>query len=309
MRALVTGALGFAGRHLCEYLKSCGDTVLGTRIPGEAIDASIETEPLDVQDSVSCAKLVQDFQPDAVYHLAGIAFVPEAERDFERAVLVNSIGTYNMCKPTSQLSKETGFVLISSAEVYGKFSQEELPLHEGLTPRPANNYSASKLMAEVAITRFSYDSKHRAVSIRAFNHIGPRQNTAFVVASFANQLAQIAKKKSPPVMRVGNLDAKRDFIDVRDIVRGYRVAALKGRGIYNMCSGTAHSIQSILDTLIEISGLAVTIERDPSRMRPADTPEIRGSFAKAHQELGWRPELSIKQSLHDIYHYYLARES
>jgi len=315
MRALVTGAGGFVGRHLVCHLAECGDEVLGVDLqnPRNLVEGlspelqkSVSSITLDISDFEKCSRVISEFKPDIIYHLAGIAFVPEAENNFDRALLVNVGGTNNIIRTCHLLQLGTTIVYISSAEVYGKISQEDLPLSEELQLKPANNYSLSKLMGELVAERYDRFGYVRTVIARPFNHIGPYQNDRFVVSSFAHQLARIAKGKSEPVIRVGNLEARRDFSDVRDIVRAYRLMALKGTGVYNLCSGSPHSIQFVLDTLLEISGLKVEILTDPARMRPAEVPELFGSYARAEKELGWKPEYDIKKTLNDVYDYWLS---
>jgi GDP-4-dehydro-6-deoxy-D-mannose reductase len=156
-------------------------------------------------------------------------------------------------------------------------------------------------MAEQVAQRYQQFGYVRTIIARPFNHIGPGQDSRFVVSSFCEQLTKISKGQSAPIIKVGNLDARRDFSDVRDIVRAYRLAAISGQGVYNFGSGRAISIKSILDQLIKISGVNVTIEQDPTRMRPSEVPIVYGSFEKAYKELGWKPEISIEQTLQDTY--------
>jgi GDP-4-dehydro-6-deoxy-D-mannose reductase len=191
--------------------------------------------------------------------------------------------------------------------VYGGVLSDELPVSE-LTPvRPNHNYSLSKAMAELVCQRFGNTSSAAYVVARAFNHIGPGQRSDFAVPNFARQLAEIKLGKREAVIEVGNLQAERDFTDVRDIVRGYRLAATQGHGVYNFCSGAAVSVQRMLDELIEISGLEVEVRQDPSRLRPIEIPRLYGSFERARRSLGWEPRLPRLQSLTEIYQEWLTR--
>ncbi|NLF24793.1 MAG: NAD-dependent epimerase/dehydratase family protein [Deltaproteobacteria bacterium] len=303
MRALVTGAGGFVGQHLVRHLLECGDEVMGVdmRAAPELIDTEYTFRELNVCDGEACARLIGDFKPEVVYHLAAIAFVPEAENNFDRTLSINVGGTNNIVRTCHLLHSGATVLYVSSAEVYGKFEPDKLPLTEEAPLRPANNYSLSKVMGELVLQRYAQDGYVRGVIVRPFNHIGPGQDGRFVASSFAQQLAQIAKGQAEPVLRTGNLEAQRDFSDVRDIVRGYRLVAQKGSGVYNLCSGRAVSIRSMLDMLIQISGLQVRMEKDPSRMRASEIPVMYGSFEKARRELGWQPDHSLESTLTEIY--------
>lgn len=305
MRVLVTGATGFAGTFLISHLLASGDTVFAAGNTRAVTIPRYTALKLDVTDMSACRSVLEDVRPDAIYHLAAITFVPDAERDFSAALAVNVGGSYNLLRTVCGLLPSCKFLLISSSEVYGNFKASELPLMESTPPRPNNNYGLSKLMAEMVVQRLALTSNVKTIVVRAFNHIGPGQRSEFVVSSFARQLAQIAKKEAPPLIRVGNLEALRDFTDVRDIVRGYRLAVEKGAGLYNLCSGKAVSIRHVLDTLIEISGLDVAVENDPARMRPSDVPEIRGSNVRARDELGWQPSFALQDSLRAAYEVWL----
>lgn len=302
MRALVTGACGFVGGYLVRRLVESGDAVVGTTLPGlPARTYACETMPLDVTDPEACRRAVREIAPDVVYHLAGMAFVPEAESDFARALAINVGGPDNIIRACVESGRPATVLVVSSADLYGRIAAADLPLSETTIIRPANNYGLTKALAELVPARYAAASQVRTVIARPFNHIGPGQNERFVTSNFARQIALIAAGKAEPILRVGNLDARRDFTDVRDIVAGYQLAALKGRGTYAFCSGAAVSIRSILEKLISIAGVEVTIELDPARLRPSDTPELYGSFAKAERELGWRPKMTLDQTLADIY--------
>lgn len=324
MKALVTGASGFVGQYLVKHLLDCGDSVVACHSAHEitgktpflvshpehqAILNRVEWAPLNISESNSVSALIRTVRPDVIYHLAGLAFVPEAEENFERAQSINVTGTYNVFRASEQFADRTTVLVVSSAEVYGRVTPGELPLSESTPLRPANNYGLTKVMAEQIALRFTYSSKIRSIIARPFNHIGAGQNERFVAPNFARQLAEIAQTKCAPVLRVGNLDSRRDFADVRDIVRGYRLAALKGSGVYNFGSGVAVSIETILRTLINIAGLNVTLERDPERMRPSEVPEVRADISKAERDLGWKPEIKIEDTLERVYQHAVKLKS
>ncbi|MCB0353282.1 MAG: SDR family NAD(P)-dependent oxidoreductase [Bdellovibrionales bacterium] len=308
MRVLVTGACGFVGHYLANVLRKAGHEVLGTvfELEGKHYPQQTEfqTTSLDITNSEACQQLVQEFSPEVVYHLAGIAFAPLAAREFDRAMAVNVNGVYRLCEA---LPEGSTFVLASSGEVYGKVELSDLPLDESFEAKPANPYSLTKLLAENVV---SYAARKRLLKgyvLRPFNHIGPGQAESFVAASFAAQLARIALGLQQPVIRVGNLEAERDFMDVRDVVRAYQLVLGAPPGTYNLSSGTSVSIQALLDILIDISGIDVRIEQDPDRMRPSEVREVRGSFERSLKAFGWKPEIDIETSLRDIYSYWLSR--
>jgi GDP-4-dehydro-6-deoxy-D-mannose reductase len=309
MRALVTGACGFVGNYLIGHLLEQGDTVLGTILRERDDRAPLDTtgaqyERLDLRDRERVAAAIEAFDPEVVYHLAGLSFVPEAEEHFDLALLTNVGCTEILLRALAKRSTPATFVFVSSAEVYGKITPADLPLTEGTHPRPANNYSLTKLMSEHVVERFAREGRVRTVIARPFNHTGPGQGMRFVVSSFAYQLALVAKGKMPPVLEVGNLDPKRDFSDVRDIVRAYRLAATHGSGTFNFGSGRAVAVQEVLDRLLRVSGLSVDIRVDPRRVRPVEVPELFGSYAAAERAFGWRPEIPLEQTLEDVYRYW-----
>lgn len=304
MRSLVLGAGGFVGTHLVSHLIGEGDDVFsGVQLPGRASVAGRQVV-VDITDPDSVAEAIDTAEPEIVYHLAGISFVPEAEEDFARTLRVNVGGTGHVAHQCAMSEQVRALVFVSSAEVYGAVEPTELPIREGTEPRPANNYSLSKRMAELIVERYGRTGDIRCAIARPFNHIGPGQDKRFVTASFALQLARIAHGLAPAVMQVGNLEARRDFSDVRDIVRGYRLLGLSGRGTFNLGSGRARAVQEVLDTLISISGLQVDIKKDPARLRGPEVRELYGSCDVIREACGWEPRVPFERSLEDVYRYW-----
>jgi GDP-4-dehydro-6-deoxy-D-mannose reductase len=303
MRALVIGAGGFVGGYLVEHLREKGDEVIATTIASVPVSAPVQTLTLDITDSSAVGGVLQSVKPDVVFHLAGIAFVPEAEGNFERTLSVNVAGTANVARHCQLLPRQPVVLFVSSAEVYGQVLPHELPVSEENDLRPANNYSLSKRMAELVVERYGRQGLRYSIA-RPFNHIGPGQDSRFVASNFALQLARVARGLTPPVLEVGNLEARRDFSDVRDIVRAYRMIATGESGIFNLGSGRSHSIQEILDILIEVSGCKVEIRRDPQRMRGPEVPELYGTIDKVSKVCGWNPEIPLGRSLEDTYRYW-----
>lgn len=300
MRALITGGTGFVGKFLAEHLTESRDEILVT-YGGKGAGQIPGSEALDVCSSSEVSYILSKFKPDAIYHLAGISFVPQAEEDFELALKVNVLGTSNIFRQAHLLEKPITIVLVSSAEVYGAITAGEVPVSENAVCRPANNYSLSKSMSELVAERYARMGIVKSVIARPFNHIGPGQDPRFMAPSFAIQLARISLGLAEPVIRVGNLDVGRDFSDVRDIVRAYRLGAQKGAGIYNFGSGRPTMVKAILETLIRVSGLSVKVEVDAERYRKVDVPEIYADIRKAEKELGWKPVIPLEDTLKLVY--------
>jgi GDP-4-dehydro-6-deoxy-D-mannose reductase len=315
MRSLVVGGAGFVGQYLVRHLVEKGDDVVATGraadLVGAVLPQAAQALALDITNAEACAEVIQKVKPEVVYHLAAISFVPEAEADFDKTLAVNVSGTSNVVRQCHLLGHLLGtkptFVLISSAEVYGQILPGELPIREENPLRSMNNYSLSKRMAELVVERYDRSNTVRCVVARPFNHIGPGQDSRFVASNFALQLARIAHGHAAPVLQVGNLDARRDFSDVRDIVRAYRLLAKRGEGIYNLGAGVARSIQFILDTLVKIANIRVEIRRDPARMRGPEIPELYGSSERAQRDIGWVAEIPLERSLEEIYRYWHSK--
>jgi len=304
MRALVTGAAGFVGRYLIDHLLACGDKVTAAVLPGTKPAQSVETVELDITEYTHTTEAISSVTPDVIYHLAGLAYAPTAESNFDLAVAVNVVGTHNVVRSAHLLNRPITVVFISSGEVYGRIKPTDVPIKEDQPLNPANNYSLTKLMAEQVIARYSSNSQVKTVVLRPFNHTGPGQDSQFVCSSFAKQLAEIKLGLAEPVLRVGNLDPQRDFSDVRDIVKAYRSAAVAGKGIYNLGSGKALSIKQAVEILIKASSVNVTIEPDPARIRQSEVPILYADISKAVKELDWKPTIPIEQTLSDLFNWW-----
>lgn len=301
MRALVTGATGFVGRYLTAHLSEGGDQVFEAGGPHD--DRGLYVDLLDLDTLHAAFDLSQ---PDVVYHLAAQAFVPRSLEAPLETYETNVIGTANLLAALrawrDRSKRDVRLIFVSSAEVYGAQPSEAMPLVESCAPNPSNPYAASKAAAEAIVLGEVRSFGVDAVITRAFNHIGPGQDQRFMVPSFAAQLAAIAGG-SEPVLYVGNLQARRDFLDVRDVVSAYAALAQHGKSaeIYNVCSGSAIAVRDILGELIRIAHVPVEVREDPARMRPADVPILYGSNEKLRAATGWSPRIPLRKTLQDVY--------
>lgn len=299
MRALVIGADGFVGRHLVAHLRAEGDDVIEAVGPHAATDGG--RQPVDVRDPGTVGDLIADVQPDALYHLAAVAYGPDAAQDLPAAIAITIGGTANVLGAVARASSRTVVLVTGSSEVYG--APETDFITESTELRPVNLYGATKVAQEAL--GFAYGRAHdlRVVVTRSFNHIGPGQRDAFAVASFARQLRSIQAGTHEPRLRVGNLDSVRDFTDVRDVVRAYRllVTGAHADEPVNVASGEGRTMRSIVDRLIEMSGMDVSIEVDPARVRARDPRRIVGDASRLRMLTGWAPAIPIDRTLVDIW--------
>jgi GDP-4-dehydro-6-deoxy-D-mannose reductase len=308
MRVLVTGASGFVGRHLLDALRAAGHETIAAGGPHD----TAPHVPLDITSPAAVAQVVASAAPGGIIHLAGQAFVPQSLADPAGTLAVNATGTANLLEAARACRDRTGtsprILIVSSAEVYGLQLPEAMPLDELAEVRPGNPYAASKVAAEVYahswVRAFGLD----VFVARPFNHIGPGQDERFAVASFARQLAGIAAG-APALMQVGNLEAERDFLDVRDVVAAYVLMLANARAgeVYNISSGRTVAIREVLRQLITIARVPVEIRDDPDRMRPSDLPILSGDATKLRAATGWAPQIALAASLRDIYADAVAR--
>ena len=299
MRALVTGADGFVGRWLVEHLHASGDDVwLATGESGRSGDRSRRS---DLAESRSAAELIEWASPEAIYHLAAVAFAPDAATDIGRAIDVTVRGTAYLLEAAAAASSPPTVFIPSSAAVYGAVSAA--PVTESHPVAPVSLYGATKAAQEVLALSYHRSNRVPVSVARAFNHIGPGQRPSFVVPSFAQQLAQSASRRGRGTIRVGDTSVARDFTDVRDVVRAYRLIVARGHvgEPTNVASGIATSVQSILDRLIEVSGLEADVVIDPARLRAGDVPVVRGSPDKLRSLTGWVPEYSLEATVADVW--------
>ncbi len=307
MRALVTGADGFVGRVLCRHLVRSGWEVRAG-VMHDAREPSGEFQ-CDITGADKVDALVEWAGPvDVVFHLAAVTFVPESIQDPRRAMRVNVEGTMNLVQACRARLPESRFLFVSTSEVYGP--PVDLPIREEHPLNPKTPYAISKAAADSYCAYVFESTGYDIVRLRPFNHSGPGQPDQFVLSSFARQLARAEAGAADPVLRVGNLEARRDFLHVDDVVCAYELAARKGGAgeVYNIASGHAVLIRDALDTLLRMARVKVTVEPAPDRLRPVEVREVAGSSERLTAATGWTPQHPLEVLLADILNFWRVQE-
>lgn len=296
---LVTGLTGFVGQHLRQYLDQ-PDAAWRLVLPPPSYDL---THPESLR--AWCEQ-----PPDAVIHLAGQTFVPEAFRDPARTLEINLLGTLNLLQALKAGGFNGPFLYVSSGDVYGQVDESDLPVTERLMPEPRNPYAVSKLAAEHLCRQWGISEGWQVMVARPFNHIGAGQKDGFVIASTARQIMRIATGLQIPEIAVGDVDVTRDFLDVRDVISAYFALLEHGRSgeIYNLCSGVERTVRELIIEMARLAGVSVDLVQDPSRLRPADQRRVVGSAEKLQKDTGWKPSISITETLQSVLSDWEARE-
>ena len=292
MRAVVTGGLGFVGHHLVEHLRASGDDVIVLDHHGEGA--------VDITDGPSVERAIRAAAPEAVYHLAGWADVGASWHDPVAVFEVNALGTLHVLRAC--LATEVDRVLaVASADVYGVVTASELPLDEQAPLRPTSPYAASKLAADALAQQAFLGYGLGVIRVRPFNHLGPGQSEQFVAPAIAARIAR-AERDELDEIPVGNLTARRDVTDVRDVVRAYRLLMERGEPgeVYNVCSGSDLEVQELADLLVGMARRPVRLVTDPDLLRPVDLPVLRGDPTKLKTATGWTPTIPVAQTLADL---------
>ena len=307
LRALITGCSGFAGGHLASELLGTSDwTVWGTTfLPGEQHHdalAGVELLQADLREPSDVQSVLAAARPDVVFHLAGQPFVPESWARPWETFETNVRMQLNVLNAVAEDHPSARVIAVTSNEVYGRVPEAAQPTGEDAPFAPQNPYATSKAAQDLLAGQYGRSPGLDIVRVRPFNHLGSGQNDRFVAASFARQVAEAELGLREPVIRVGDLAAERDFTDVRDIVRGYRLAAERAeRGaIFNLGSGKAHAVRRILDFMVGASEVTVTVIDDPDRMRPSDVPRTLCDASAARDALEWEPTITFPDTLRDV---------
>lgn len=311
-RALVTGCNGFVGRALVERLVGGGYDVWG-------VDRSMDAAAFpgkgrvtgDLTDAAQAARAVEEAKPDCIVHLAAQASVRRSFDEPAETLRDNTVPALNLLETVRRLGWQTRVLLVGSADEYGTVAADSLPLTESTPANPESPYALAKVIQSQYGRAFAKLFGVDAVMTRSFNHTGPGQRDAFVLSNFAKQLVEIKRGHREAVIDVGNLDVRRDFLDVRDVCDAYVVLLQKGRSgeSYNVCSGRSFRIGDLLDQLCAFAGVRVTVRVDSARLRPVDMPELRGSPAKMKEHTGWVARRPINDTLRSLIEYWEKKEA
>lgn len=316
MKALITGISGFAGSHIADYLLSLNNIeVFGTIKWRSRLDnithilGQIKLYECDIRDASAIKYVISEIKPDFMFHLAAQSYVPFSWRAPSETLATNILGELNIFEAVREMKLDTVIHIAGSSEEYGLVYPEEIPIKETNPLRPLSPYAVSKIAQDLLGYQYYKSYGLRIVRTRAFNHTGPRRGEVFVTSNFARQVIEIEKKRREPVIYVGNLEAVRDFLDVRDVARAYYLAVKKGKPgeVYNIASGRGVKIRELLDLMIKLAHLNLKVVQDPARMRPSDVELLVGSNEKFRSETGWQPEIPFEKTIQDLLEYWRTR--
>ncbi len=313
-KILITGINGFVGSHLAEYIinNNLGEVYGTYRTKNEdfsntkQVRKKVELIECDITDSYSVDKTIEEVKPDYIFHLAAQAFVPSSWKSPIETLNTNIIGSLNLFEAIKKNNKNIVIQIAGSSEEYGLVKEDEVPIKETNPLRPLSPYGVSKVSMDLLGYQYHQSYGLKIIRTRAFNHEGPRRGESYVTSNFAKQVALIEAGEQEPLVRVGNLEAKRDYTDVRDMVRAYWLAVEKciPGEVYNIASGKAYVIKSIIDILQKLSKKEFKVEQDPKRLRPSDVEILLGDATKFKKQTGWEPEISFEKTMEDLLDYW-----
>lgn len=313
-KILITGVTGFAGYHLAKYLTdTTKHTIIGTYHSDSSLSQLAELRErlqfyrIDLTDKSSVFDLIEEIRPDEIYHLAAQTSTTDSFKNPEKTLLTNIFPEVYIFEAVKKVGLfNTRILIVSTSEVYGLITPHDLPIDEETPFRPLNPYAVSKVAQDLLGLQYFYVDQLQIVRARPFNHIGPRQKPKFVLPMFAKQIVEIEKGQKEPVLMVGNLKVKRDFTDVRDIVRAYVLLMEKGVAgdVYNVGSGKSVEIQEILDILLSLTNKIIEVKEDPQLFRNIDIMDIVCDNSKLIQITGWKPQISLKRTISDTLDYF-----
>jgi len=316
VKVLITGITGFVGSHLAEYLLTKkGVTVFGIERWRSKEDnilhfkEKIRLSYCDLRDASSVHEIIRKVKPESIFHLAAQSFVLSSWVAPAETLTTNIIGELNLFEAVRELGLHPKIQIAGSSEEYGMILPHEIPIKETNPLRPLSPYGVSKVGQDLLAYQYHQSYGLHVVRTRAFNHTGPRRGEVFVTSNFAKQIALIERGKQPPVIEVGNLTSRRDFTDVRDVVKAYWLALEKGKSgdVYNICSGKDYSIREVLDILLSMAKVKPKVKQDPERMRPSDVMRLLGNNTKFRRLTGWKPEIPFRKTLEDLLNYWRER--
>src|SRR3990167_8298186 len=313
--ALITGITGFVGSHLAELLLKEGVNVHGIQRWRsktdniENIQDKIHIHEADLLDAHSLYKVVDEIRPDYIFHLAAQSYVQTSWSSPTNTLEINIIGTANLFEAVKKSGLNIAIQIACSSEEYGKVLPDELPIREDNPLRPLSPYAVSKLAMDYLGYQYHESYGMRIIRTRGFNHTGPRRGDVFAESTFARQIAEIEKGKKEPVVHVGNLEAKRDYTDVRDMVKAYYLSVQKCQSgeVYNIATGKSWKIRDVLNLLLSMSKVKIKVLQDKSRMRPSDVEVLVGDASKFMKVSGWRPEIPFEKTMEDLLNYWRER--
>jgi GDP-4-dehydro-6-deoxy-D-mannose reductase len=316
LKALITGISGFVGCHLAEYLLQTTDwevagTVFGPYGGIAHLRDRLELFPAELSSLEVMSFILEQAQPDVLFHLAAQPLVAVSRRDPWGTLETNVRMQLNVLEGVARTVPHCRVLVVGSSEQYGRISPSDLPIGEDTPFRPLSAYATSKITQDLLGLQYHLTHGLFVVRARPFNHIGPGQRIGFVAPDFASQIAAIEVGSRSPLIQVGNLAARRDFTDVRDVVRAYAALVTQGEAgqVYNIGSDRSWSIQELLDTLLSMSPAPIRVIQDPERMRPSEVPEVRCDSTRIRRATGWQPTISFEDSLGDILSYWRQRQS